>query len=559
MIGGGHVRRQSIGSVYEGSPCVQVEKRVGIIAPRRRRARFEQAHTEPSPKANSAKKEKAITQQPSIASTSSYQFGGERMIRATHGLLQRQSLEESCLSGEGEDTSSSSCEFTLKYVPSLYITYPLVYGPSSLKRPTLGNRPRSNTYASSGADTPPLSASDGSSEGGSMSSIDMSHLSIVLSNVTHPMSAAAASRARARARGRGHRRRISEARMSRSSVYETIHEESNTPMAPRLATVPASEAPSPSAPTLDDSVIIVDGSQRNSMEWDERDVSVLRRYYALRHEAHETLEESKRTWMDTPFSLFAVQCKFHFSARRGKPYVCLSAFEPPSEPEGMKALLHHSQQAYGPLPHELRLQRARSRKNSRPSPYPSTGIQRSSPPEQLVMGPSMADVSRVLASANNSAVLRQVPVNENVVSPRTVVKLNAAAKATKAFAAYIDIDPEQTQPEKTANGLPAARPRVNSAARRTALGWSKRSTGKNDQKENDLSQQSVVVKYVFAMYVSLSSDIQRHPQCTRFFADQPPSPSWSSHACAERTTADYPRLIANNPYTKITSDSANGP
>jgi len=41
----------------------------------------------------------------SVASTSSYQFGGERMIKACNGLLERQSLEESCMIAAGEDIS----------------------------------------------------------------------------------------------------------------------------------------------------------------------------------------------------------------------------------------------------------------------------------------------------------------------------------------------------------------------------------------------------------------------------------------------------------------------
>ena len=51
-----------------------------------------------------------IVEKPSIASTSSYQFGGERMIKAQHGLLERQSLEDNCLSADGEDMASA-CEF----------------------------------------------------------------------------------------------------------------------------------------------------------------------------------------------------------------------------------------------------------------------------------------------------------------------------------------------------------------------------------------------------------------------------------------------------------------
>ena len=48
-----------------------------------------------------------LVEQPSLASTMSYQFGDERMVMAQKGLLQRQSLEDSCLSGEGEDLSQS--------------------------------------------------------------------------------------------------------------------------------------------------------------------------------------------------------------------------------------------------------------------------------------------------------------------------------------------------------------------------------------------------------------------------------------------------------------------
>ena len=39
----------------------------------------------------------------------------------------------------------------------------------------------------------------------------------------------------------------------------------------------------------------------------------MRQYYALKHQADETLEESKRKWLDTPFSMFAVQSKRPFS------------------------------------------------------------------------------------------------------------------------------------------------------------------------------------------------------------------------------------------------------
>ena len=47
-----------------------------------------------------------IISMPSIMSTSSSKFGGERMIKAKRGLLARESLEDNCLSASGEDLSS---------------------------------------------------------------------------------------------------------------------------------------------------------------------------------------------------------------------------------------------------------------------------------------------------------------------------------------------------------------------------------------------------------------------------------------------------------------------
>lgn len=47
-----------------------------------------------------------IVTKPSIASVTSTKFGGERMIQARKGLLERQSLEESCLVADGEELTS---------------------------------------------------------------------------------------------------------------------------------------------------------------------------------------------------------------------------------------------------------------------------------------------------------------------------------------------------------------------------------------------------------------------------------------------------------------------
>ena len=65
---------------------------------------------EAEPPLRESPKEPRLLAQPSIASTSSMQFGGERMIKARQGLLERQSLEESALMAQGEDLLAS-CKF----------------------------------------------------------------------------------------------------------------------------------------------------------------------------------------------------------------------------------------------------------------------------------------------------------------------------------------------------------------------------------------------------------------------------------------------------------------
>jgi serine/arginine repetitive matrix protein 2 len=85
-------------------------------------------------------------------------------------------------------------------------------------------------------------------------------------------------------------------------------------------------------------------------------------------------------------------------------------------------------------------------------------------------------------------VLQQIPVNHNILS------VAPSLEALKPFSPLsLDIEPKR----ENAFGLaPSARPRVASTARRTALGWSKRSTGKSstDQKEN--VAQGMIMTYV---------------------------------------------------------------
>jgi len=109
MLGGGHVRRRSIGSIVETSPCARVEKRKHSAVVQGLRL----INGKDNDYSNVESPNKArIVEKPSIASTSSFQFGGERMIKAQRGLLERQSLEESCLIADGEEIALASATRT---------------------------------------------------------------------------------------------------------------------------------------------------------------------------------------------------------------------------------------------------------------------------------------------------------------------------------------------------------------------------------------------------------------------------------------------------------------
>lgn len=102
--------------------------------------------------------------------------------------------------------------------------------------------------------------------------------------------------------------------MSRSSVYETIQEEASVSSSPAASTshpTPQHASKLAASPMINDSVYVVE-SDRDSIlseSWDdENGITTLRRYYALRNEAQVTVDESKRVWLDTPFSVYALQC-----------------------------------------------------------------------------------------------------------------------------------------------------------------------------------------------------------------------------------------------------------
>ncbi|KAI0266456.1 hypothetical protein BC834DRAFT_129548 [Gloeopeniophorella convolvens] len=378
MIGGGHVRRLSVDSYVDGSPIFSRVGKRKLLPVRRPHSRMMASDKGlfDSPEVPQT------TNRDSIVSTTSETFGEERMMSAQHGLFSRASLEEHCLSADGVDTS-----FMAKPVFS---------------RPMPASRSRSGTQSSisSGADTPPLSTSGEASSvaSESISSIDLSRLNASLMNMSHPM--IMQPRARVRSRGHGHRRRMSNIRISRASVYETIEEEmssaNSTPVTDRFLDTKA-----PLSPVVDDSVVIVDADDETPFEWDDRGVAALRKYYVLKDEADVTIEESKQMWVDTPFSIYALQ-----------------SFEPPAHRSAMRALLEHSRQTFGPLSAELR--RIRSRTNSRPSPYPQ-------PQRAIKVSLSSAAVrpeipAPSIASAPAPRVLHQRVVNPNIaIDPSSLV------------------------------------------------------------------------------------------------------------------------------------------
>ncbi|KAH9003289.1 hypothetical protein EDB86DRAFT_2846246 [Lactarius hatsudake] len=422
MIGGGRVRRRSVGSFVESSPLFfRVGKRKTTSA-RRKQHDLVSSH-------------EGLVESPNLTrriENSPRGLGEERMMSARQGLLSRNSLEEHCLSADGIDTS-----FTAKPVFS---------------RPIPASRSRSGTNSSisSGIDTPPLSSSGETSSvaSDSISSIDLSRVNLSLTSypsIVQP-------RTRIRSRGSGHRRRISGIRISRTSVYETIEEEMSAISTPVLDGFPDS-VKAPLSPVIDDNVIVVDPDDTSSTDWDERGIAALRRYYTLKDEADVTISESKQAWLDTPFSIYALQ-----------------SFEPPAHRSGMRALLEHSRQTYGSLPAELR--RIRSRTSSRPTPYPQPqrAVKISLSPSTMRPVIPTSQTSAVLAPSATPALIPQA-LQQRSVNPNTVA-----------------VEESSLVPGKNAKVGSGAfsQPRIGFDARRNTPGRAKRGVGK-ENKENTIS------------------------------------------------------------------------
>ena len=123
-------------------------------------------------------------------------------------------------------------------------------------------------------------------------------------------------------------------------------------------------------------------------------------------------------------------------------------------------------------------------------------------PDQTRPSNKVEEVQKAFATP----VLQEVKVNTNSVKPSSTVP---SLEAIKPFSPiFLDVEPKR----ENAYGLaPMARPRVPSNARRTALGWTKRSTGgksSTDQKENVVGQGAVMTFVLFfpSCFISAVTD-----------------------------------------------------
>jgi serine/arginine repetitive matrix protein 2 len=296
MLDGSHIRRRSVYSVVGGSPSTRAgkRKRVTFQSPQDHLADLVGNYNEANSYSQNRLSRRSSIE--SLASAKSLIFGDERMTNAREGMLHRRSLKESALEAEGEDLSVISMLQLFYFRTRISDKSDVASFKPVFTRPTPAARSRSNTVDSySDSETPSLSLSASlSSNSDSQGSIDVASLNLALSklNTVNP------ARPRPRPqRGQSFRRDFA----IRQSIYETIQEETSAQNSP-IKRVPSVVA---------DDVIIVDEG-RISLVWDdEESVAQMRKYYNLREEAENILQDSKRMWLDTPFSAYAMQCKIY--------------------------------------------------------------------------------------------------------------------------------------------------------------------------------------------------------------------------------------------------------
>src|ERR1700733_2066732 len=102
MLGGGRVSRKAVDETFSASPCFKSK-------PRKKRPDFH-AKVDPAVKASAGPHQRSdcdpCNPNTALASQPSSTFGKGRMALANQGILERHSLEDTALSGDGSDNSS---------------------------------------------------------------------------------------------------------------------------------------------------------------------------------------------------------------------------------------------------------------------------------------------------------------------------------------------------------------------------------------------------------------------------------------------------------------------
>ncbi|KZT06716.1 uncharacterized protein LAESUDRAFT_149730 [Laetiporus sulphureus 93-53] len=250
-------------------------------------------------------------------------------------------------------------------------------------------------------------------------------------------SAAVFRQARARALAAWHRRRKSQSAPPRSPVYETILEESYS------SGSTSKQSPSASSAQDDDEAVADQNAEPIENDVDgPQGVRLLRQYYALKNEAHETIVESRQTWPNTASSINAVR-----------------SFIPPTTREGMRAMLKHSQEHYKSLPFTFSVRRSRSRASSKVSPYPSPSRvtpRSAEKSRRLVVSPKRGRLTNSSVALPAKTVLREISANTNSQAdttppstpPLKIIKRSDISNARIASSRSLERKPASPSPER---------------------------------------------------------------------------------------------------------------
>jgi hypothetical protein len=147
---------------------------------------------------------------------------------------------------------------------------------------------------------------------------------------------------------------------------------------------------------------------------------------------------------------------FCFTRFQLNPFVPI-AFVPPQSPKAIQAFHDHSLRTYTPLPADLCIRRPRT--TSRPTPYKNR-TPKKTPGRRVTKPHSRTESMEHAISCISPPTLAALPPNSPFVIDRSFSAFGVA-QCVPTAAPGVD------------SFKPAVRPRVNSKARRNALGWSK--------------------------------------------------------------------------------------